>query len=88
MYLLIVFPIVGESAGRPYTSLAKRDGRSGCAYIKRQVDREMERGPRGIGGSSAGGLGGQFNKNREVGSPPRDGSVYSGYLGDLAKFPV
>ena len=59
-------PIVGENAGRPYVSLAKRDGRSGCAYNKRQWQREAGRAQRGKGVSAAGAIEGQFQKNREV----------------------
>jgi len=68
---------VGESAGRPWMSLAKRDGKSGTVYEKSPKQRRRlggeGRGEDGrVGEERRGGdrqrdgLAGQMNRNREV----------------------
>ena len=54
---LLILLLVGEKAGRPSMSLAKRDGRSGYSLMK-----EHRRTRTG----GAGGVGGQMRRNVEV----------------------
>ena len=54
---LLILLLVGEKAGRPSISLAKRDGRSDYSLMK-----EHRRTRKG----GAGGVGGQMRRNVEV----------------------
>lgn len=56
--VLNAFLSVGEKAGRPLSSLAKRDGKSGMIDITRQRQRTRQ--------GRAGGVGSQMAKNVKV----------------------